>query len=134
MKVLFNTKSILGRVVIVSLLTGGLVFASTFAVNTFVPTPAVASSCCSGAEQSAASDSVSGESKGCCAKEVGITSTSSSCSCEYSNCPGSSCTCGNNDKGCGCSPPKPQKCSCSRICERGSYSCDVGPGKCYKEN
>ncbi len=90
MKVLFNTKSIVGRVVIVLLLTGGLVFAGTFAVNMFVPTPAVASSCCSGAEQGAASDSISSESKGCCAKEESITSSSSSCSCEYANCPGES--------------------------------------------
>ena len=43
MKAFFNTKSIVGRIVIVSLLAGGLVFAGTVAVNIFVPTPTDAS-------------------------------------------------------------------------------------------
>ena len=46
MKAFFNTKSIVGRVLIVSLLAGGLVFAGAFAVNIFVPTPTEASDCC----------------------------------------------------------------------------------------
>ena len=130
MKVLFNSKSIVGRVLIVSLLVGGLVFAGTIAVNMFVPTPTEASNCCGSGEQGAASDSISSESKECCAKEDSIITASSSCSCGYSNCP-DACTCGNNSKNCGCSPPSGQSCSCPTICERGSYSCDVGPGSCY---
>ena len=136
MKALFNTKSIVGRVVIVLLFTGGLVFAGTFSVNTFVPTSAVASSCCAGAAQDAASDDVSGESNGCCAEKGSTISASSSC-CSHSNCPGTNpektCnTCGGSDRGCSCSPPEGQTCSCStRICKKGSYSCEVGPGSCY---
>ena len=128
MKTLFNTKSIVGRVLIVSLLAGGLVFAGTFAVKTFVPTPAVASSCCSGTEQGAASDSISSESKECCAAKASIMSSSSDCSCGYSNCHKRPCSCQNSSKTCGCTGTN---CTCPTICASASYSCSAGPsGRC----
>jgi len=42
------TQSIVGRVLTVSLLTGGLLLASAFAVNVFVSNPTEASNCCDG--------------------------------------------------------------------------------------
>ena len=121
---LFNTKSVVGRVVIVLLLTGGLAFAGTFAVNTFVPTSAVASNCCAGAEQDTASDSASSELKECCAVKASIMSSSSTCSCGYANCPGGSCICQNSSKTCGCTGTN---CTCPTICASASYSCSAGP-------
>ncbi len=134
MKVLFNTKSIVGRIAIVSLLAGGLVFAGMFSMNTFVPTPVVASSCCASAGQGAASDDVSSESEGCCAKE-GSTINAGSC-CSHPTCPddnpNKTCnTCGGNDRECDCSPPAGQSCTCGKICKEGKYSCEAGPGNCY---
>ena len=135
MKVPFNTKSIIGRVVIVLLLAGGLIFAGMFSVNTFVPTPAVASSCCGGAEQGAASDSISSESEGCCAKEGSTIGPAGSC-CSHTTCPDDNpdktCnTCGGSDKDCTCKAQDTNSCPCEKICEEGSYSCDAGPGSCY---
>lgn len=136
MKILFNPKSIVGRAVIVLLFTGGLVFAGMFSVNTFVPTPVVASSCCGGAAQGAASDSISSESEGCCAKKESMINAASDCGCGHSNCPSlnpnKTCNhCGDNDKNCGCKARDTNSCTCGEICEQGSYSCDVGPGSCY---
>lgn len=129
MKVLFNTKSILGRVVIVLLLTGGLAFAGTFAVNTFVPTPAVASSCCSGAEQGTTSDDVSGESKGCCVETKDTLTVSSSSCCTHANCSGGSCSCGGASKSC---KGTCGTCSCALVCYKAQYGCGTSGGVCTK--
>lgn len=58
------TQSIVGRVLTVSLLIGGLLLASAFAVNVFVSTPTQASNCCGGSKISPASDGVPSTLKG----------------------------------------------------------------------
>jgi len=103
---LFNTKSIVGRVLILSLLVGGLVCAGTFAVNTFVPTPTEAANCCGSAEQGTNLDRTYSEMESCCGNNDGPLTTSSKCSCvSNSSCPcSSSGNCGTKS-GCstGCS-------------------------------
>ena len=60
------TQGIVGRVLAVSLITGGLVLASAFAVNVFVSTPTGASNCCHGSKISPTSDGTPSTSKGHC--------------------------------------------------------------------
>ena len=132
MKNFFNTKSIVGRVLIVLLLAGGLVFAGAFAVNIFVPTPTDAASCCGGVEQGTTSDDTSSEAseaKSCCAVKAGTAGTASGCGCGHSNCPTSTCSgCQGSAQECGCHT---SLCNCPKICKSASYGCDVGPGKCH---
>ena len=114
MKAFFNTKSIVGRMLIVSLLAGGLVFAGTLAVNMFVPTPTDAASCCGGTEQGTNPDGTSSEMGSCCESNDGTLTTSSACSC-VSN---SSCPCSSGGS-CG------TKSGCSNGCSSSSCgSCD----------
>ena len=128
MKAFFNTKSTVGRVMIVSLLASGLVFASTFAVNMFVPTPTEASNCCEGAELATVPDGNSSELQRHCTGRKGSI-TASSCSCGHSNCPGGSCSCGGSSKSCRSTCGT---CSCSSICDKGSFSCGTQGGTCTK--
>ncbi|MCE2413158.1 hypothetical protein J4G07_04070 [Candidatus Poribacteria bacterium] len=134
MKAFFNTKSIVGRVLIVSLLAGGLVFAGAFAVNIFVPTPTEASDCCGGSESELATDGVSSKLEGCCGSAKGnLTVTSEPCNCMgNSTCSTSTCSsssscsgtnscksgCGDN-KGCGetCKPNIACKNSSAERCD-----------------
>lgn len=129
MKTFFSTKSIVGRVLIVSLLAGGLVFASTFAVNMFVPTPTDAASCCGSVDQVTTSDDSSSETGRCCPEMADTLTTSSSCSCGHSNCPGGSCSCGGNSRSCsGCN-----KCGCPSICSSASMQgCTTQGGNCTR--
>lgn len=139
----FNPKNIVGRVLIVSLLAGGLVFAGTFAVNTFVPTSTEASDCCgvsevgdavdgtqteTASDVDIAADGNPGKQTGCCAAGKRSNTVTSSCSCGHSNCPSTCSGCSGSDQSCGCH----SDCSCPRICKSASYGCDVGPGKCYR--
>ena len=106
MKAFFNTKSIVGRVLIVSLLAGGLVFAGTLAVNMFVPTPTDAASCCGSVNQVTTSDDSSSELENCCGSKDTTLTTSSACSCvSNSSCPCSSGGSCGTKSGCsnGCS-------------------------------
>ena len=134
MKAFFNTKSIVGRILIVSLLVSGLAFAGTFAVNLFVPTPTEAANCCGTAEQGTTLDgnpselgNLHGSSKlvlttssdpcNCMGNSTCSTSTcSSSSSCSGTN----SCKsgCGDN-KGCGetCKPNIACKNSSAERCD-----------------
>ena len=126
MKAFFNTKSIVGRIVIVSLLAGGLVFASAVAVNMFVPTPTEASNCCERVELTTAPDENPIELQRCCS-DKNSSITASSCSCGHANCPGGSCSCDGSSKSCSsvCGT-----CSCSSICDSGSFSCSTQGGTC----
>ena len=113
MKAFFNTKSIVGRALIVSLLAGGLVFAGTLAVNMFVPTPTNAASCCGGTEQGTNLDETSSEMESCCGSNDTTLTTSSACSC-VSN---SSCPCSSGGS-CG------TKSGCSNGCNSSCGNCD----------
>ena len=125
MKALFNTKSIVGRVLIVSLLAGGFVFVGAFAVNMFVPTPTDAASCCGGTEQRTNLDGTSGEMRSCCESNVTTLTTSSACSCTGTSCGScsSSGACGSTKPGCpdGASCQGTDGCSCDgTICGKSS--------------
>jgi len=113
MKTFFNTKSIVGRVLIVLLLATGLVFASTFAVNMFVPAPTEASNCCGGAEQGTDTDATPSVPEGCCESGNTFSTTSTS---------DDDCECG--DSGCSCSSYN----ACGGPSDRCPSSCDVGDG------
>ena len=119
MKAFFNTKSIVGRVLIVSLLAGGLVFASTLAVNMFVPTPTEASDCCRNAEQETAKGEISSKSN-CCARHNLLPTTSSDddCPCKAEGCNASSC-----------SDCTPKKCPTDATCNDGNVDCGCN-GQC----
>jgi len=117
MKAFFNTKSIVRRVLIVSLLAGGVVFAGTFAVNMFVPTPTEASDCCGSVASGTDPDGISSEMESCCGSNDTTLTTSSACSCGHSNCPGGSCSCGGSSK------------SCSSTC--GTCSCSSSESSFY---
>ena len=130
MKAFFNTKSIVGRVLIVSLLAGGLVFAGAFAVNIFVPTPTDAASCCGSVDQVTTSDDSSSETGRCCPEMADPLTTSSSCSCGHSNCPDGSCSCGGSSKSCNSSCGT---CSCTTtVCASGNIFCTTQGGTCTK--
>ncbi len=131
MKTLFNSKSIVGRVLIVSLLSGGLVFAGTIAVNMFVPTPTEVSNCCRSVDQVTTSDSNvnSSETGRCCVEIKNTLTVSSSSCCTHANCPGGSCSCGGASKTCKgvCGT-----CSCSLVCDKGNFGCGTQGGTCTK--
>ena len=124
MKAFFNTKSIVRRVLIVSLLAGGLVFAGAFAVNIFVPTPTEASDCCGSSESEPATDVNSNELENCCSSSKTIPTTSSSCSCTGTDCGScSSGKCSTTKPGCpdGASCKGTDGCSCDgTICGKSS--------------
>lgn len=73
------TQSIVGRIFAVSLLTGGLLIACTFAVNVFVSPPTEASSCCAGSKINHSSGNIPKTPNACCKD-----SATSSC-CEIHN-------------------------------------------------
>ena len=125
MKVLFNRKSIVGRVVIVSLLAGGLVFAGTFTVNMFVPTPTEASDCCEDSKQATTLAGNASELENCCRGSKAIPTTSSDCRCTGTSCGScsSSGACGSTKPGCpdGASCKGSDSCSCDgTICGKSS--------------
>lgn len=119
MKAFFNTKSIVGRIVIVSLLAGGLVFASAVAVNMFVPTPTEASNCCGSTELGGTKDKTSGQSN-CCGggKALPTTSSDDDCPCNAGGCDASSC-----------SDCTPKKCPTDATCNDGNIDCGCD-GQC----
>lgn len=130
MKAFFNTKSIVGRVLIVSLLAGGLVFAGTLAVNMFVPTPTDAASCCGG-KRTATPDGNADELENCCGGAKHSLTVSSGCTClGNSTCPTSRCSssasCGGAN---GCHPDcnchsDPNSAGCTSSCENEEeYRC-----------
>ena len=125
MKAFFNTKSIVGRVLIVSLLAGGLVFAGAFAVNMFVPTPTDAASCCGSVASGIDPDEISSEMESCCGSNDTTLTTSSACSCTGTSCGScsSSGACGSTKPGCpdGASCKGTDGCSCDgTICGKSS--------------
>lgn len=132
MKAFFNTKSIVGRVLIVSLLAGGLVFAGTLAVNMFVPTPTEASNCCGVTESELAKDGTSNKLEGCCGSTKGpLTVTSDPCKClGNSTCSTSTCSSSGSCNGAnGCHPDcnchsDPNHAGCTSSCENEEeYRC-----------
>lgn len=115
----------MGRVLIVSLLAGGLVFAGAFAVNIFVPTPTDAASCCGSVDQVTTSDDSSSELENCCGSKDTTLTTSSACSCTGTSCGScsSSGACGSTKPGCpdGASCKGTDGCRCDgTICGKDS--------------
>ena len=126
MRAFFNTKSIIARVVIVSLIAGGFVLAGAFAVNVFVPTPIEASSCCGNGDQDTTADCNSSDMMNSDGDDTVVTLTSTRCTCAGSTC-GSCCLSSKCDGGTkpGCPDNASCKgtdgCSCDgRICKKAS--------------